>query len=130
MMFAGGLWVVACVLLAGAVAIPKSLVVPYLLIATLVFTLSQLFYIPASRALAASLSPLEGRGRYIAMFELSYGVAAAAGPALFGLLYDVAPAAPWVVMSGVVGLATLILARIQFRVAASQNYPLAPHQKG
>jgi MFS family permease len=125
MMFAGGLWLIACVLLALAVALPGSIVVPYLLFATLVFTLSQLFYIPASRALAASMAPVAGRGRYIAMFELSYGVAAAAGPALFGLLYDATPAAPWLVMAGVVSVATVMLGRIRLRVTASQNFPLA-----
>ena len=128
MMFAGGLWVLSCVLLALAVMLPASFMVPYLLLATLVFTLSQLFYIPASRALAASMAPTTGRGRYIAMFELSYGVAAAAAPALFGLMYEATPAAPWLLMAGVAGAATLMLARMQVRVSLSQNYPLAQNQ--
>lgn len=109
MLGAGLLWIVACVLMALAVALPGWMIVPWLLGAIVVFTVAQMLYIPTARALAAGMGPDAVQGRYIATYEFSWGIAAALGPMLFGVTFEVSPAAPWIVVAGLVLVAVMIL---------------------
>lgn len=109
MLGAGCIWVLACVLYAAAAAIPAIAVVPWLFVAAAVFTVAQLLYIPTARALAAGMGPEALQGRYIAAYEFSWGLAAALGPLLFGVAFDLFPPAPWLVMTGLVLIAIAIL---------------------
>lgn len=109
MLAAGYIWIVACLLFVFGIRVPTMITVPYLFIAVLTFTLAQLLYVPTARALAASLAPAGLRGRYIATYELSWGVAAAVGPGVFGVTYDLAAPAPWLIMCIVVAGAMVML---------------------
>lgn len=120
---AGAIWIVAYLAFAAGVLIPRPLVVPYLFIAAVTFTIAQLFYTPASRALAAGMGPPQGRGRYIATYELSWGLAAAISPATFGIVYGLAPAAPWFVMAVGVAVAVLLLLTAEPGIPPWQNHP-------
>lgn len=123
MLFAGCFWVVSCLFFASGVIVPSSSVVPVLIIAASTFTVAQLFYIPASRALAANFGTPSLRGRYIAIYELSWGLAAAATPAFFGVTYDVLPSAPWLfaVILVVVGMG--LLRRTESSIPLLKNRP-------
>lgn len=123
MLFAGCLWIGACLLFAFGAVVPKSVVVPYLIMAVVVFTAAQLFYIPVSRSLAANLGPPSLRGRYIATYELSWGLAAAIVPAFFGITYDILPSAPWVLMCLIVAGAMALLRWAEDFIPIRQNRP-------
>lgn len=102
MQFAGCVWVVACLLFAGAGVLPGLVLVPWLILSVALFTLAQLLYVPTAQSLAASLGPPALQGRYVATYELSWGLARAMSPALFGITFDLFPAAPWLAMVAVV----------------------------
>lgn len=106
-----------------AVRIPELWVVPWLVIAAATFTVATLFYTPSARALAAGLGPPPARGRYIATYELSWGIAAAASPAAFGLLYGWVPFAPWLAMALAAALAVAILLVAERGIPLCHNLP-------
>jgi MFS family permease len=129
MQFAGAVWVIACAMFALALWMPRAAIVPYFIVAGLIFTVANLLYVPASRALAASLAPAKARGRYVAAFEFSYGVAAAVSPALFGLAYDLGPAVPWLAMIGVVTIAMLVLRSAEPGIPQGVNLPVGTRSR-
>jgi len=92
---AGLLWCGWCIGTALALSVPASLLVPYLLLTTVVFTLAELIHAPTSNALAAAASPEALRGRYLATFQFSWATASFVAPGLFTLLLSVGPALPW-----------------------------------
>lgn len=56
--------------------------------AIVVVTLGEMLVMPVGAAIAAHLSPVDMRGRYMATFSFCWVVAAAAGPFLAGLVMD------------------------------------------
>jgi MFS family permease len=123
MLFGGGMWMVGCLLFAGGLLVPPGIIVPYVVMTALAFTIAGLFYVPASRALAAELAPPTSQGRYVATFEFSYGLAAAVSPALFGVTYDLAPAMPWLSMSVLVLGAITLLRKAETGIPLGRNRP-------
>lgn len=123
MSWACGGWVIACLVLGGAAWLPASGRFVGLLLGAMVFTGAQMAYGPASRALAAQLAPESARGRFVATFEFSYGVAAAAGPGVFGVLYDIDARAPWLVMPLIVVSAALMLRQVERDIDPAHNVP-------
>jgi hypothetical protein len=59
----------------------------------------------------------------VATFEFSYGVAAAAGPGVFGVLYDIDVRAPWLVMPLIVSMAALALRQADRDIDPRHNVP-------
>jgi MFS family permease len=125
MTLAGAIWIVANLGFAAALLAPEPLVVPLLFLAAATYTVATLYYTPASRALAAGLGPPEARGRSIATWELSWGIAAAAGPATFGIMYAWAPVAPWLAMAGMLVAAMVILLIAERSIPLRLNLPQA-----
>ncbi len=124
MQLGGAVWVVACLLFAGAGALPASPIVPYLFLSVTCFTIAQMLYVPTARSLAASLGPATLQGRYVAMYEFSWGLAGALGPALFGVTFDVLPAAPWLATSMIVVLAMVVLRSAETRMPGGTSYSI------
>jgi MFS family permease len=124
MVIAGAIWIVACLGYAAGVLAPPGMIVPYLLLTGIVMTLAQLLYAPASRALVAEISPSGAQGRAIATYELSWGVAAAASPALFGAMYGLAPNAPWLAMACLLAVASCVLLVAERGIPEWWNRPL------
>lgn len=122
-MLSSGIWLMAALGYAGAVLISAAVLVPYLIVVAVVFSAAQWFHGPASRALAAGMGPAAARGRYIASFELSWGMAAAATPVVFGLLYGVAPVAPWLAMVGFIVLGAGLVRLAEPGIAPGRNTP-------
>lgn len=123
MFLAGLLWIVACLVFALGVLVPASLVVPYLLLAAATFTMAQICFVPAARALAANQGAPSLRGRYIATYELSWGLAAAVVPAYFGVTYDLLPSAPWLMTCLLVAAAMVLLFRVERSIPIQENRP-------
>ncbi|MFQ6199437.1 MFS transporter [Streptomyces sp. NPDC000405] len=83
---AGGLWALWCAASAAAVLVPSSLLVPYLVLVVVCFSVAEMTYGPASNALAADATPPGSRGTYMTAFQYSFACAGIVAPSLFGLL--------------------------------------------
>jgi len=108
------IWCISCGLFVLALIIPHTFLAPYLFFVVALHLLASLIYTPTVSALVADLGPAALRGRYLATFEFSWGVANALTPALFTILYAVTPALPWMVLAVMVatsGMITLWLER-------------------
>ena len=115
---AGLLWAVANGLFALALAVPSALLVPYLFAVVALYTVGILLYAPTLTAVAAACAPHHLRGRYLAAYEFSWGVAAALAPGLFTVLYAIRPALPWLVVGVLVLIAGAVVARLEPRLPA------------
>jgi MFS family permease len=60
----------------------------FFLVAMLIVTAGEMIVIPVSQSLVARFAPEEMRGRYMAMFSLSWSIPAAVGPWAAGLIMD------------------------------------------
>ncbi len=109
----GLLWAAWCALLALALLVPKLLLLPALFAATCAFALAELIHDPTSNALAAEAAPDALRGRYIAVFQLSWRIAAILAPGTFTLLFAIHPVVPWLVVAGLILAASLLIMRIE-----------------
>ncbi len=61
---------------------------PLFVLAMLIITVGEMIVIPVAQALVALLSPEDMRGRYMAVFSVSWGLPAAVGPWAAGLVLD------------------------------------------
>ncbi len=93
------IWCGSCSLFALALIIPRPFIIPYIFLAVILYTLASLLYTPTASALIADLGPIALRGRYLATYEFSWGIAGALTPALFTILYAMTPALPWIVLA-------------------------------
>jgi MFS family permease len=93
------IWCGACGLFALALIIPRPFLISYIFLVVILYTLASLLYTPAASALVADLGPTALRGRYLATYEFSWGVAGALTPASFTILYALTPALPWIVLA-------------------------------
>lgn len=96
---AGLLWCAWSLLTAAALAVPRAFVAVYLLAITVVQTVAEMIHQPSSNGLATAASPPAARGRYLAVFQLSWNTANLVAPAFFTLLFTRNPIAPWVVIA-------------------------------
>lgn len=106
---AGVIWAYAWALYALGSWIPSAIIVPWLAGIAILLSIAQMAYGPTARALAASAGSPATQGRFIALFELSWGMAAAGAPLLFGTLFDWHAVAPWTIMSGIVLLGIALI---------------------
>jgi len=69
---------------------------PAFLTSMVVLTLGELLLVPTATALTAALAPAEMRGRYMGVYNLTWGVGYGLGPVIGGLLSDrINPVATW-----------------------------------
>jgi MFS family permease len=113
LLVSGVLWGSWCVLLGLALVVPSGLLLPLLMVATGLYALGELMHDPTSNALVAETSPEPLRGRYLAIFQLSWSLATIVAPGLFTLLFTVHPVVPWLVMAGLILVASLLLLWIE-----------------
>jgi MFS family permease len=60
----------------------------WFILAILIITVGEMITFPVSQALAAKLSPEDMRGRYMAVFSISWAVPSSVGPGLAGMILD------------------------------------------
>jgi MFS family permease len=105
-MAAAALWAAWCVSLAVLVPGQPGWVLPVLIGGTLLFTAAELVHAPVSMGLAAAAAPPAARGRYLATFQYSFTISSIIAPAFFATLFELAMAAPWIVL-GVLNAASI-----------------------
>lgn len=104
-----------------ALLVPDPFLVPFLCGFTALYALAFLAQGPVSNGLVAAIAPERDRSRYLAASQYSFGIADAAAPGLVVLL-SIAPALPWVVLSGGMLVAIGLLAAI----GGGQPRPVPP----
>jgi MFS family permease len=112
----GWLWGAWCGLLALAQLLPRAFLIPFLLIVTCVYALAELIHDPTSNALATEVGQESLRGRYLALFQLSWSLAWIIAPGLFALLFTLHPVLPWLGMVALILLASLTIYWIEPRL--------------
>ncbi len=81
----------------------------FFMLAMVIITIGEMLQVPVSQALAARLAPEDMRGRYMAVFGLSWAIPFAFGPLLAGIIMDHGDPR-WVWFSaGIVGLITTFI---------------------
>ncbi|MEV5749316.1 MFS transporter [Actinoallomurus sp. NPDC052308] len=111
LMAATALWATWCFVLSGLVPGRPAVTIPVLAGATVLFTLAEVMHAPVSMALAAAISPVELRGRYMAAFQYSFTLAGIIAPAFFTRLFSVHRALPWVAL-GAIDCLALVAVRL------------------
>lgn len=116
-------------LFALALVVPHRALVPYLFAVVSLFTIGGMLHAPTASALAADAGAVALRGRYLAVFEFSWGLASALAPGMFTALYAVGTAVPWVVLAGLAFgtvVPTLRLERHLPPQAVRRQYRISP----
>jgi MFS family permease len=111
-------WCLSSSLFVLAFVIPHFLLVPYLLLVVALHTLASLVYTPTASAMVADWGQAVLRGRYLATYEFSWGVASALAPLLFTVLYAVTPALPWIVLAVFVAASGMVMLWLEQRLSA------------
>lgn len=109
---------------------PASVLVPYLLLTTGIFTLAELIHAPTSNALAAAVSPEALRGRYLAAFQFSWATASFVAPGFFTLMFAIDPALPWAVVGTLALLAALSIMWLKGRLPPGAGVPMGRSTAG
>lgn len=79
----------------GSIALGKG--IPAFAVSMVIVTIGELMVVPTSTSLAASLAPIDMRGRYMSVYWLAWSISHGLGPVVGGLLNDnIAPQAIWV----------------------------------
>jgi MFS family permease len=90
-------------------AVPPALAIPGVFLAVAVYTAAELIQGPVFNGLVVAAAPENLRGRYMAVYQLSWALGQAAAPALFGALYTANHALPWVTLAAGCAVCCLVL---------------------
>lgn len=88
-------------------ALPAGLAIPGVFVAISVYTVAELIQGPVFNGLVVAAAPEHLRGRYMAIYQLSWACAQAAAPGLFGWLFTANHALPWITLA--LGCAACVL---------------------
>jgi MFS family permease len=100
----------------------------YLFIAAVVvITIGEMIIMPTSQALAANFAPEEMRGRYMAMYGLSWAIPATFAPLAAGLILDnLNPNLLWYIGGVLCGLSALSFWALHLRLGGQKRFEPAP----
>jgi MFS family permease len=100
----------------------------YLFIAAVVvITIGEMIIMPTSQALAANFAPEEMRGRYMAMYGLSWAIPATFAPLAAGLILDnLNPNLLWYIGGVLCGLSALSFWALHHRLGGQKRFEPAP----
>lgn len=108
-------WGASFLLLWGTGAVPHVVVIPCAFGAVLVFTAAELIQGPTLNTLVVSSAPAAARGRYLAVYQLSWALGQAAAPGLLSWLYSMGTAWPWATLAAVCCGCVLTAGRLAVR---------------
>jgi len=103
------------------------------LLAMVIITFGEMLVVPVSQAVVANLASEDMRGRYMAVFGISWGLPFAIGPYLAGLILDRAdPRLLWYAagMVGLLGAAGFLLLHYQVRPKPAAQAEPAIYSRG
>jgi MFS family permease len=94
----------------------------------IVFGFGQAVLAAVMSTVVLEYAPAQARGRYNAFFQLSWGLASAAGPGLFAWIFTSSPTALWVGLAVASALAGVVLWQLQqsARVTTDKQVPNDP----
>ena len=92
-----------------------------------IVTIGEMIIMPTSQALAANFAPKAMRGRYMAVFGLTWGIPSIFGPALAGLVLDnLNPNLLWYVAGLLCAVAALAYYTLHLRLGQQKRFTPAP----
>ena len=109
---AAAAWAVAFILLWLLASASAWLVIPGAVLAVCALTLAEMLHAPTINALAVDTAPAAAAGRYLATYQLSWGVGSALAPGLLIWLLTRSPELPWPVLIVTCGLAACCVGSI------------------
>ncbi|MCK7627642.1 MFS transporter [Streptomyces sp. RS10V-4] len=101
--------------------LPGWAVIAGLLIAMVLYTLAEILSSPPTSELSVVMAPEHLRGRYLAVYQLSWSVGSAVAPALLTALLEGGPALPWVFLTTITVLAVPLALGLDRRPAATSG---------
>ena len=105
LMLAAWLWAAAFLLFAGASLLPHIAVAPFVVAVTGVYTVAVMLHVGVIDALVVEAAPDKARGRYVAVYQLSWAIANAIAPGLFTVLLAWRSFSPWLALTALAVLA-------------------------
>jgi MFS family permease len=90
-------------------AVRPAVAIPGVLLAIAVYTAAELIQGPVFNGLVVAAAPEHLRGRYMAIYQLSWALGQAVAPALFGFLFTENHALPWLALAGGCAACCLVL---------------------
>jgi len=99
----GVVWAAWGLMMASLTQLPAAWVTVALVLATMVYAFASLVHSATNNALAASVAPVIGRGKYLSYWQYAFTFASVLAPAFFTQLFEVRHELPWLV-TAVIGL--------------------------
>jgi MFS family permease len=126
---AAGGWEVSFLLLWVLDAIPAAAVVPGAVTAIVIFTGAEMLQGPVLNALVVAAAPIALRGRYLAVYQLSWALGRAAAPGALSWLLAIGPGWPWAALTATCAACALLL-RGRRTPSAPPTGPRPPRGRG
>ncbi len=104
-------WAASFLLLWALGAAPQPAVIPVTFAAIAVFTAAEMIQGPTLNALVITAAPEPWRGRYLAVYQLSWALGRAAAPSLLTWLFALGTAWPWLTLSAICAAIVVTLSR-------------------
>jgi MFS family permease len=102
-------WGLSFLLLIPLRALPEAVAVAGVFLAIAVYTAGELIQGPVFNGLVVAAAPEHLRGRYMAVYQLSWALGQATAPGLFGWLFTVNNTLPWIVLAAGCAVCVLVL---------------------
>lgn len=99
LILAASIWSASFVLFAGTQLLPLGTAEIYLFAVTALYTVAVMLHVGVADAMVVEAAPAALRGRYVAVYQLSWTLSHALSPGLFTLLLAWAPPAPWLILA-------------------------------
>jgi MFS family permease len=124
MAFAGIVFIGSFATFAGLAALPGRVAVSIGLVAgTVLYTLGELLHTTPSASLAAGTAPPSQRGRYLAVYQLTWAISAILTPVGFTAVIGFNPYLFWTVLAAAVALASATMIRLAPHLPADAVRP-------
>ena len=95
--------------------------------AIVIITIGEMIIMPTSQALAANFAPEDMRGRYMAMFGLTWMIPATLGPGAAGIILDnYNPNLLWYIGGVLCLISALAYYALHFRIGSQQRFASTP----
>ncbi|MFD8542666.1 MFS transporter [Streptomyces sp. NPDC059649] len=101
--------------------LPGRAVIAGLLIAMVLYTVAEILSSPPTSELSVVLAPEHLRGRYLAVYQLSWSIGGAVAPALLTALLEGGAALPWVFLTAISVLAVPLVIGVDRRPATTSK---------
>jgi MFS family permease len=98
-------------------------------LAIVIITIGEMIIMPTSQALAANFAPVDMRGRYMAVFGLTWMIPATIGPGAAGIILDnFNPNSLWYIGGGLCAVAAFSFYTLHLRLGAQKRFAPASRE--